>query len=128
MVGRAVATMVWSNEARVIPSMSAPSITRIRRCSAFDCSALVASGPSPSEPAAESVRSRGIVLVPFSGESGGKELEQACEFLEVAPGPLREQLVEPVLAGTEQAFYGASAGVCEPQPQCRGHPRDRVND
>ncbi len=33
MVGRAVATMVWSSAARAMPSMRAARITRIRRCS-----------------------------------------------------------------------------------------------
>src|SRR5580700_1990834 len=35
MVGSAVETIVWSSEARIMPSISATRITRIRRCSAL---------------------------------------------------------------------------------------------
>src|SRR5579871_2885531 len=42
MVGSAVATIVWSSDASTMPSMSAPMITRTRRCSARACSDCVA--------------------------------------------------------------------------------------
>src|SRR5579863_7783542 len=112
MVGRAVDTIVWSSEARNMPSMRAPRITRILRCSALSKSwstggcagATAVSGATGvlhvvlqgcREPAQEGPEQRQVVLVPT--------LEKAVE-----PGPpgLQHPLQSPPAGGGERDARG----------------------
>src|ERR1700722_17854106 len=100
MVGRAVETMVWSKVARNIPIISAPRITRIRRCSAGEISSLSIS----AAPAAFGVVSSSVTMTDLDVllDGPGEQLQQPAELLPVDRRPLRQQLLQPRPPGREQ--------------------------
>src|SRR5271165_4325066 len=100
MVGSAVETMVWSSDARNIPSMRAPRTTRMRRCSA---------GVTPSSGigggAARSDATPGLQVVL---ERGGEPPQQRGEGGQLGLVPTLEQLRHPGPAGPQDLVEGAA--------------------
>ena len=108
MVGSAVDTIVWSSDARNMPSISAERITRIRRCSAFSKSW------SAGACAEATALSGATGVLHVSLQRRGETSEEGSEPGQVIGVPALEQPVEPGPPGLQHPFEGSPSGRCEP--------------
>ena len=100
MVGSAVDTIVWSRDARIMPSMSATRITRIRRCSA-----LLNSWSSGASNTAAGSGATSVVQIALQRRR--EPPEQGAEASQIVVVPTVEQSIEPRPPRPQHAFERA---------------------
>ena len=110
--------MVWSRAARAMPSMRAPRITRIRRCSS----------PLPRRRPSSPVPSSGQPRSPSRSRSSsvGESAQQLSQHGQVLVGPDVQQVLEPRTFGLPYPVDGLATGRCEADPPPPGDRSHRL--